>query len=92
VKPSGSYCTISTRWPSGSVDHEVGVFDAALGYLVRNLDALGAEIEAHGFGVLHLDGDMEKAVGGGGLFGEEFDVLALVHFDESEGETAIRVV
>ena len=28
----------------------------------------------------------------GGLFGEEFDVLALVHFDEGEREAAIGVV
>ena len=73
----------------GVLDVEIGVFDAAFADFIGDFDALGAEVGAHGFGVIDFDGDVIEAVGFGLGFGEEFDVLMVVDFDEGEREFAV---
>ncbi|MBZ5581908.1 MAG: hypothetical protein LAQ30_06825 [Acidobacteriia bacterium] len=71
---------------------EIGVADAPLSDVSGDLNAAGAQIDAHGFGVVGLNRNVVQPAGIGFLLGEEFDVLPVVYLDERERQAAIRVL
>lgn len=73
-------------FPLGSLNEVVLVADFADGGGGRHLDAARAEVEAHGFGVGHFDGDVEEAFGIGGHLRarEQLHRLAIVDLDPDE--------
>lgn len=76
----------------GVGDIEVTVPDTAGGDFVRDFDTAGGEVVAHGIDVVSFDGDVGEAVGVGLAFGKELDILAVINFDEGEGEGAVGVL
>src|SRR6266536_1612494 len=89
---SGSYCTISTVWPSGSVILKLELPLRPLGTRSGTLTSCDARYRRMASALSVSDRDVMQAVRAALAFGKEFDVLVVVDFDERQGERAVRVL